>query len=115
LRSIIAHEKAAGEDELHQRPIGYPTPCTRKDRFMPNLNPQAPLDNSKNSAARDYLRSFLAETSWSIGVTTEILERYLQLGQDEMAFHSIRQIRAMVKALLEAARRLHELKRQDAP
>lgn len=78
---------------------------------MTNLDTQTP-QIKPNSDAAGYLRQFLAETAWSIGVTTEILDRYLALGQDEMAFHSVRQVRAMTDALVEAARRLHELKRE---
>lgn len=81
---------------------------------MPNLKPSPPNDKPFPAAAgRAYVRQFLGETAWSIGITSEILSRYLELGQDEMAIHSTRQIVAMTKALREAARRLYELKRQE--
>lgn len=79
---------------------------------MPNLKPNAAFDKP-SIASREYVRAFLAETAWGIGITTEILDRYLALGQDEMALHSVRQIVAMTKALREAARRLYELKREE--
>lgn len=102
------------------RPSGYPTPL-RKDRALTNLEPNPPQSNNKNDAApshhdgdqaKAYLRRELADLAWAMGIQLEILQKYLELGQDPMAFHSIRMIRPSWKALIEIAKRLHELDRE---
>lgn len=79
---------------------------------MTNLDTQTP-QIKPNSDAAYVLRRELFELSWAIGVQSEILGRYLELGQDGMAFHSVRQMRASFEAVEAIARQLHELTRQE--